>query len=125
MVRALAAVRAEIAVFDGVVVALDDKGSASEAALAQELESGGAKAVLYLFDVLYAEEWDLRKLALRERKAALRALLPAESAKLFLVDAVAERGEALASAAAESGLPAIIAKKASSPYRPGPSRTGC
>ena len=113
--------RAEIAVFDGVVVALDDKGSASEAALAQELESGGAKAVLYLFDVLYAEEWDLRKLALRERKAALRALLPAESAKLFLVDAVAERGEALASAAAESGLPAIIAKKASSPYRPGPS----
>jgi bifunctional non-homologous end joining protein LigD len=121
IVKALSAVRAQTAVFDGIVVALDEKGKPSEAALEQELESGGARAVLYLFDVLYAEEWDLRKLALRERKAVLRALLPAESAKLFLVDAVAERGEGLASAAAESGLPAIIGKKASSLYRPGPS----
>ena len=91
IVKALAVVRAETAVFDGIVVALDEHGKPSEAALAAELESGGSKAVLYLFDVLYAEEWDLRKLALRERKAVLRALLP-ESGKLFLVDAVAERG---------------------------------
>ncbi|HVP18119.1 MAG TPA: non-homologous end-joining DNA ligase [Spirochaetia bacterium] len=121
IVKALGAVRAETAVFDGVVVALDEKGSASLSALQHELESGGAGAVLYLFDVLYAEEWDLRKLALRERKAVLRALLPPESAKLFLVDAVAERGVALAQAAAESGLPATVAKKATSPYRQGES----
>jgi len=120
IVKALGAVRAGTAVFDGVIVALDAQGRPSEAALAQELESGGARAVLYLFDVLYAEEWDLRKLALRERKAVLRALLP-ESARLFLVDAVPERGEALARAAVESGLPAIVAKKASSPYRAGTS----
>jgi bifunctional non-homologous end joining protein LigD len=120
IVKALSNVRAQTAVFDGVVVALDGKGKPSEEALVQELETGGAKAVLYLFDVLYAEEWDLRKLPLRERKAVLRALLP-ESGKLFLVDAVAERGEALAQAASESGLPAIVAKKSSSSYHPGPS----
>ncbi len=113
--------RAETAVFDGIVVALDEKGRPSETALAQELESGGAKAVLYLFDVLYAEEWDLRRLSLRERKTVLRALLP-ESGKIFLVDAVAERGEALAQAAFESGLAAVVAKNAASPYRQGISQ---
>jgi bifunctional non-homologous end joining protein LigD len=118
--RALGSVRAETAVFDGIIVALDENDRPSEAALAQELEAGGAKVVLYLFDVLFAEEWDLRRLSLQERKTVLRALLP-ESAKIFLVDAVAERGEALAQAAFESGLPAIVAKRAASPYRPGVS----
>ncbi len=121
IVKALGSVRAETAVFDGIVVALDERGNPSVPALAEEMESGGAKAVLYLFDVLYAEEWDLRRLALRERKAVLRALLP-ESGKLFLVDAVPERGEALAAAAAESGLTAIVAKNSASPYRAGASK---
>jgi bifunctional non-homologous end joining protein LigD len=119
--RALGSVRAGTAVFDGIVVALDEKGRPSETALARELESGGAKAVLYLFDVLYAEEWDLRRLSLRERKTVLRALLP-ESGKVFLVDAVAERGEALAQAAFESGLAAVVAKNAAGPYRQGISQ---
>jgi bifunctional non-homologous end joining protein LigD len=96
-------------VFDGVVVALDGKGLPSDAVLAADLESGGAHAVLYLVDILYAEEWDLRRLPLRERKAALGALLP-ESGRLQAVDPVAEQGEALARAARESGLPGIIGK---------------
>ncbi len=116
--KALASVRAQTAVFDGVVVTLDEHGRPSEEALAADLGAGGSKTVLYLFDVLYAEEWDLRKLALRERKAVLRALLP-ESGKLFLVEPVPERGETLARAVSESGLHAIVAKKASSAYQPG------
>jgi len=116
----LASVRAETAVFDGVVVALDEHGVPSEQALAETLESGGDKAVLYLFDILYAEEWDLRRLGLRERKAVLRAMLP-ESKRLLLMDPVPERGEALAQAALVSGLPAIIGKKADSPYSAGAS----
>ncbi len=51
--------------------------------------------MLYLFDVIYAEEWDLRKCPLSERKAVLRALLP-DSSRLFSVDPVSERGEMLA-----------------------------
>jgi bifunctional non-homologous end joining protein LigD len=114
----LANVRAQTAVFDGIVIALDAQGIPSEEALAETMESGGEKAVLYLFDVLYAEEWDLRRLGLRERKAVLRAMLP-ESKRLLMMDPVPERGEALAQAAVESGLPAIIAKKADSPYKAG------
>jgi bifunctional non-homologous end joining protein LigD len=74
---------------------------------------------LYLFDALYAEEWDLRRLPLRERKAVLRSLLP-ESGRLLMVDPVQERGSrALAEAARESGMPGIICKRADSPYAPG------
>jgi bifunctional non-homologous end joining protein LigD len=120
VVKALGGVRAVTAVFDGIVVALDQEGRPSEAALAAELEAGGGKAVLYLFDVLYAEEWDLRKAALRERKAVLRALLP-DSGNLYSVDPVAERGETLARAALDSGLHGIVAKKAASPYQAGVS----
>jgi bifunctional non-homologous end joining protein LigD len=118
---ALAAVRARTALFDGVVVALDAENRPSEEALARELEQGGAGAVLYLFDLLYAEDWDLRGLPLRERQVALRGLLP-ESGRLLLVEPVAERGRVLAGAAARSGLPAVIAKRAAGPYRGGASK---
>jgi bifunctional non-homologous end joining protein LigD len=119
--KALAAMRARTALLDGVVVALDGEGRPSEQALARQLESGGTGAVLYLFDLLYAEDWDLRGLPLRERKAALRGLLP-ESGRLQLIEPVAERGRVLAQAAGASGLPAIVAKRAASPYRAGASK---
>jgi len=112
--------RAQRAVLDGVVVALDRKGSPSEAALEDQMLNGGKECVLYVFDALYAEDWDLRRLPLAERRSVLRALLP-ESDKLLLVDALSERGEVLAQAAAESGFPAVIAKRCSSPYRSGTS----
>jgi bifunctional non-homologous end joining protein LigD len=119
--KALASVRASRALLDGVVVAVDAQGRPSEQALARELEQGGAGAVLYLFDLLYAEDWDLRGLPLRERKAALRGLLP-DSGRLQPIDPVAERGLVLAQAAGASGLPAILAKRAASPYRGGVSK---
>lgn len=111
VVSELAGVRAKTALFDGIVVALDARGMPSEKALDKELESGGVRAGLYVFDALYAEEWDLRRLPLRERKAVLRALLP-ESSRVFMVDPVAERGEALAEAAE------IDAAQVLGPYEP-------
>jgi bifunctional non-homologous end joining protein LigD len=125
--KALAGVRARTALLDGIVVALDSGGRPSEEALTLELEQGGAAGstgsgvVLYLFDLLYAEDWDLRGLPLRERKAALRGLLP-DSGRLQLIEPVAELGQALASAAGASGLPAIVAKRAGSAYRAGVSK---
>jgi DNA ligase D-like protein (predicted polymerase)/DNA ligase D-like protein (predicted 3'-phosphoesterase) len=116
----LGKLRARRAVLDGVVVALDPRGNPSEKSLEDQLVDGGEKCVLYVFDVLYAEEWDLRRLPLAERRAVLRGLLP-DSGKLLLVDAMVERGEVLARAAAESGFPAVIAKRASSVYRSGVS----
>ena len=112
--------RAQRALLDGVVVALDRNGAPSDAALDQQLLDDGKGCVLYVFDALYAEDWDLRRLPLAERRSVLRALLP-ESDTLLLVDATVERGEMLAHAAAESGFPAVIAKRCSSPYRSGSS----
>ena len=117
---ALSAVRARTALFDGIVVALDAKGNPSEEALEGSLGREGKGAALYLFDALYAEEWDLRRLPLKERKIVLRSLLPQET-PLLMVDPVAERGTAFAQAAAESGMPGIIAKRADSIYRAGVS----
>ena len=116
----LGRLRAQKAILDGVVVALEKNGLPSDSAVEKELLAGGTNCVLYVFDVLYAEDWDLRRLPLSERRSVLRALLP-ESDKLLLVDAMVERGEILARAAAESGFPAVIAKKSSSPYRSGSS----
>jgi len=96
----LGRIRAETLLFDAIVV------------------TGESTPVLYVFDVLYAEEWDLRPLALRERKAVLRSLLP-DLKCVFRVDPVAEHGAALAQAAAESGLTAILAKRSASRYQAG------
>ena len=116
----LGRLRAQKALLDGIVVALDKNGTPSVESLDERMTSGGKGCVLYLFDVLYAEDWDLRRLPLSERRSVLRALLP-ESDTLLLVDAMVERGEVLARAAAESGFPAVIAKSSSSPYSAGAS----
>ncbi|HET6452470.1 MAG TPA: non-homologous end-joining DNA ligase, partial [Spirochaetia bacterium] len=120
VVKSLGKIRAEVAVLDGILVAMDGHGTPTEAALEADLEAGAEKTVLYLFDALYAEEWDLRRLPLRERKAVLRSLLP-ESGRVLMVDPVPERGRALAEAARESGMPGIICKRADSAYAPGPA----
>jgi bifunctional non-homologous end joining protein LigD len=120
IVAALQNVRARTAVFDGIVVAVDDRGRPSMEALEKAFTANGDGAALYLFDVLYAEEWDLRRLPLRERKIVLRSLLPAET-PLLLVDPVAERGISLAQAAAQTGLAGLVAKRAESPYTAGAS----
>jgi bifunctional non-homologous end joining protein LigD len=117
---ALSAVRARTAVFDGIVVALDAQGNPSEVALEAALGQEGKGAALYLFDALYAEEWDLRRLPLKERKIVLRSLLPQET-PLLMVDPVAERGAAFAQAAAGSGMPGVVAKQADSIYKGGAS----
>ena len=100
VVTALGKIRADTLLFDATVV------------------TGGAAPCLYVFDVLYAEEWDLRQLALRERKAVLRSLVP-DLPCVFRVEPVAEKGTALAQAAAESGMTAILAKRAASRYQAG------
>jgi len=120
IVRDLESVRAETALLEGVAVALDGEGRPSEEALRNQLAGGADSVLLYVSDVLYAEEWDLRGLALRERKAALRNLLP-ELRRVLPVDPIAGSGEELAEAAAAAGLPAILAKRAESPYRAGRS----
>jgi bifunctional non-homologous end joining protein LigD len=71
-----------------------------------------------VFDCLYLDGRDLRQRPFADRRAALEALvLP--STGLVKADAIPERGIALFEGARDLGFEGIVAKKLSSPYRPG------
>lgn len=110
--------RAEHAVIDGVLVAVDSRGRPSREALDWPAKHGIDPVAFYAFDVLYYEEWDVRGLPLSERKTLLRSLLPDGGGVLY-VDHVAADGASLAAAASAAGLQALVAKRADSRYRPG------
>jgi bifunctional non-homologous end joining protein LigD len=113
-------IRAEDALLDGVLVALDEHERPSRELLEERLRADGAGVVLYAFDLLHFEDYDLRPLSTLERKAALRGLLPPLQGVLF-TDHVLGRGEDLVEAVRAAGLSSVIAKLADGPYRAGPS----
>jgi bifunctional non-homologous end joining protein LigD len=82
-----------------------------------------APVVLFVFDLLAGEGFDLRPLPLAARRAILRRVLAAADPQgpLRLVEAVEERGEDLFAAISGLGLEGILAKRAGSPYRAGRS----
>lgn len=115
-------------VFDGEVVALDDKGRPSFQYLQQSsgrLKSFGknrdgstSRLMYYVFDILYANGKDLTELPLIERKMILNlALKP--NATVKIVDSLGTDGEAAFEACLEHGLEGIIAKKEASTYEVG------
>jgi bifunctional non-homologous end joining protein LigD len=77
-------------------------------------------AVLFVFDLLAFEDFDLRPLPLLTRKAFLRRVVPGEGL-VRLSDEIPERGEDLYAAVIGMGLEGIIGKRADSPYRAGRS----
>jgi bifunctional non-homologous end joining protein LigD len=117
--------RAENAWIDGVLVAVDASQRPSRAKLESRLSGASFDPVVfYAFDQLYYEEWDLRPLSLLERKEILSTVLPKLPHVLF-VDHVQGRGEEFHSVTAAAGLPAVVGKRASSPYASGPSSDWC
>jgi bifunctional non-homologous end joining protein LigD len=119
--EALATLRCERAVLDGVLVALDDKARPDREVLARALALGdAAKVTYYAFDLLQWEDYDLRGLSLFDRKAALRTLVP-DSTRIFYADHVAGSGPALLTAIAEAGFHGAIGKRGASAYCSGAS----
>ncbi|HEV2439811.1 MAG TPA: non-homologous end-joining DNA ligase, partial [bacterium] len=127
IVDALASLDVQSAVLDGEIFAPDDDGRPSFHRLQQRLHlnvasgdrpaQGEVHVAYALFDCLYLERRDLRGRPFVERRAALDALtLPPG---LIKGDVVEQRGTALFEAARRHGFEGIVAKKASSPYRPG------
>jgi bifunctional non-homologous end joining protein LigD len=127
IVDALAALEVDSAVLDGEIFAPDDGGRPSFHRLQQRLHLNAASGdrpaagevhVAYaVFDCLYLDGRDLRPRPFVERRAALDAL--ALPAGLIKADVIEERGGALFAAARNHGFEGMVAKKASSPYRPG------
>ncbi len=114
--EALRAVRAENVLLDGILVVQDEDGRPSHELLEQALRRKGDEGLLlYAFDLLYVEDYDLRPMGCVDRKAALRTLLPA-SERLLFVDHVPGNGSSLAEVARAAGIQHVIAKRVDAPY---------
>ena len=113
---------------DGEAVALDADGSPDFAGLQAALSNGKTgELVFYAFDLLWAGGRDLRPLPLRDRKAALQALLEEadrqHAGRLRFVEHFETGGEAVLSSACSMHLEGIVSKRMDAPYRSGRSDT--
>jgi len=117
-------VKADKAIVDGEVVALDENGNPSFQHL-QNLTGFGTKPALkgmappnlnfFAFDLLYLNGYDLRKAALIDRRQLLMSiLLPSEIVRYS--EHFIGKGDELLQAVRAKGLEGIIAKQAQSRY---------
>jgi bifunctional non-homologous end joining protein LigD len=123
-------IKAKNAVLDGEVVALDEQGRASFSLMQQRtgIRKGGRRVgarrelqiVYYIFDLLYVDGYDLRRVALEQRKQVLAQIVaPSE---LVRYSDHFPQGLALFEVAKQKGLEGILAKKRASHYEERRSR---
>ena len=111
---------------DGEIVALDSSGRSDFGRLQNRMNVAkpspelvrSTPVIFYFFDVLYCDGYDLRHVALIDRKDFLRALLGDDTREsLFrFSDHQLEHGKELFEAAKEQGLEGILAKYTRSVY---------
>jgi bifunctional non-homologous end joining protein LigD len=110
------------ALLDGEIVSEDASGIPSFNALQDDLSTGRQDRLRYhVFDILYAEGFDLTPAALIERKALLQeilAVLPPGSPVLYS-EHLDEDGPAMLKHACRLGLEGIVSKRVDLPYRSG------
>jgi bifunctional non-homologous end joining protein LigD len=119
-------VKAETAILDGEVVALDDEGRPSFSLMQQRtgFRPGGKRGpanadvpVLYFaFDLLYLDGYDWRRVSLEERKKKLETIIVSDGVLRFS-DHYEREGKALFELAKQKGLEGILAKKRECPYQ--------
>src|SRR4029077_19679991 len=126
-------VKAERAILDGEIVALDEEGRPSFSLMQQRtgFRAGkrrmprreGVPVIYYAFDLLYLDGLDLRRAALEQRKQLLRDRIEAGKGEVVhYSDHYAEKGLDLFEAAKQRGLEGILAKKRRSVYEEKRSR---
>src|SRR5881409_78824 len=130
LARALAALPFEGFILDAELVVPDEAGRPSFQRLQNrvrvsrglEVRRGAVEtpAVLYVFDLLAFEGYDLRPLPLEQRKALLEQIVPRVGPLKYLSH-FEKDGEALYQQVVKMGLEGIVAKQADSPYRAGRS----
>jgi bifunctional non-homologous end joining protein LigD len=128
--RAVGALPLGQVLLDGEVVALDESGRPSfqrlqqRAKLTRPIDIRRAAVEIpvtfFAFDLLAAEDFDVRALPLVTRKELLRKLLPPAGLIRFL-DHFEGEGEVLYQQVRKLGLEGIVAKRADSTYRAGRS----
>ncbi|MEO8025394.1 MAG: DNA ligase D, partial [Bryobacteraceae bacterium] len=118
-------VRAETAILDGEIAALNDRGLPSFELLQHRMHVADASAaatlarnkpvVLFLFDLLYLDGFDLRGVPLLERKRLLHEILTPDD-RIRISEHFTGHGAELFAAAKEQGLEGVVAKRPQSFY---------
>jgi bifunctional non-homologous end joining protein LigD len=124
-------VLAKSAILDGEVVVLDETGRPSFSLMQQRtgIRAHGRQAaarpdlpiLYYVFDLIYLDGYDLRRVGLDDRKRVLRQILPSGELVRYS-DHHAGQGVALFQVAKQKGLEGIVAKKCNSCYEERRSR---
>lgn len=108
---------------DGEIIVLDANGQPSFQKLQNAFENARTGNIQYfLFDLLYANDHDLRNAPLIERRAALQALLKSPPAGLAFSETFDEPVRDLFKNACEMKLEGLIGKRADAPYHATRSR---
>ena len=109
------------AIIDGEVVALDTHGASSFPVLQEALSEGDESVlILYVFDLLFAGDEDLRRLPLSQRKERLKVLLEALPGRgngpIRYVEHFETAGDTVLQSACRMSLEGIISKRLDAPY---------
>ncbi|MDB5570521.1 MAG: ligase [Hyphomicrobiales bacterium] len=107
------------AVLDGEAVVFDRKGISDFPALVAALKGSRRGFGLPVFDLMFENGEDLRKLPLAERKARLQKALARASGPIAYAEHVVGGGPEFFRQAVEGGAEGIVSKRADSPYRSG------
>ena len=118
-------VKARTAILDGEIVALDEEGRPSFSLMQQRtgIRSGGRRTAsrsdvpisYFVFDLIYLDGYDLRRVSLEDRKQALAQIVTASETVRFSEHYLSS-GIALFEAAKQKGLEGILAKRRGSCY---------
>jgi len=112
------------ALFDGEIAVQRPDGTTDFQLLENALEKGDKQEItFFVFDVLYLNGRDLRKLSLQKRKAILeRAMAANVDPHMHFSRHLVSSGEDFFKAACKLQAEGIISKKLERPYRPGKGR---
>ncbi len=110
--EALRKIKAREVVFDGEIVALDERGTPRF----QLLQQGEQRELIFMFDVLWLDGRDMRQQTYGQRRAALEKLLRRPPARVRVSEQLEPPGETALKLAASGGYEGIIAKKKTSCY---------
>ncbi|MGH9502469.1 MAG: non-homologous end-joining DNA ligase [Terriglobales bacterium] len=123
-------IKGETVILDGEIAALDEQGRSSFSLMQQRtgIRQGGRRmgsrrdipVLYYVFDLLYLDGYDLRRVSLERRKDLL-AQITSAAGPVRYSDHFAQ-GKALFDVAKQKGLEGILAKRRSSVYEERRSR---
>ncbi|KTC80905.1 DNA ligase D [Legionella cherrii] len=104
-------------ILDGEVVVLDAEGRSDFQLLQSSIKNKKKAPLIYfLFDLLYFEGYDLRRLTLIERKSILKNVLAADVPLLHYSDHIITEGKELYEYSCNHGLEGIISKRVDGIY---------